>query len=291
MQNRYVGDVGDFGKFGLLRYLSGHTANNERERLRVGVLWYFHHDEVHVGNNQRINADGRHISFLRRTATDDKAEYRNCDPGLWEGLRDLVYRDGRCLCCAERAGLLPEDTQYYRAPLVFLEGSPPQLRRQMRTHWWRRCLRATADAQLVCLDPDNGIAGDENLKHRDKGTKYTYHSDLADLWNRGQSLVVYHHLGRTDADAYSLQKALELSEASEGNPEVFPLIFNKGTLRVFFVIPRPEHREVIRERVDRMLAGPWNRHFRLAGEGAERPRPAPRQPRAGANLFAEVDGD
>ncbi len=291
MQNKYVGDVGDLGKHGLLRFLSGHTADDEGNLLRLGVLWYFHHDEVHVGNPRRINGDGSHTGYLRRTANDDKAEYRDCDIELWEGLRDLVYRNARCVHCAARAGLLPDDTLYYDAALVFLEGSPPQLRRQMRDHWWMRCLRATKDADLVFLDPDNGI-GNEADKHRDKGTKYCYPSDLQDLWSRGQSLVVYHHLGRVDADIYSLQKAQELSGTLEGNPPILPLIFNKGTTRTFFVIPRPEHEEVIRARIDRMLAGPWAAHFRLAEERAEpRPRPAPRQPRAGASLLAGVAGD
>ena len=287
MQNRYVGDVGDLGKYGLLRHLSGHTAEDEGVRLDVAIIWYFHHDEIHVGNRQRINGDGGHTSYLRRTATDDKAEYRNCDIELWESLRDLVYRNARCVHCAEEAGLLPEGTRFYGAPLVYLEGSPPQLRQQMRAHWWRRALRDTRYAEIVCCDPDNGI-GAEDQKHRDKGTKYTYYSDLADLWNRGQSLVVYHHLGRADNDQQAQEKAQELSESLEGNPEVVPFIFNRGTARVFLVAIRPEHADPIRERIDRFLDGPWAAHFRHAGEGEARPRPAPRQPRAGARLLAEV---
>lgn len=290
MQNRYTGDIGDFGKFGLLRSLSGYYPEDEHDRLRVGLLWYFHYDEVHVGNNQQINADGRHISYLRRTATDDKAEYRNSDVELWEGLRDLVYRDGRCVHCAERAGLLPDDTVFYRHALTYLEGSSPQLRRQMRTHWWTRAQRATANAELVCLDPDNGI-GVENVKFRDKGTKYTYLSDLADLWNRNQSLIVYHHLGRVDADTEALRKGGEISEALEGNPQPIPLIFTRGTLRVFFVVPRPEHEEAIQERVDRLIAGPWNQHFRIAEEGAAPRVRIVRVPKAGAKLFAGASGD
>ena len=95
MQNRYVGDVGDLAKFGLLRALSGQF--DDGAQLRLGVIWYFHYDEPHAGNPDKISADGRHISYLRRTATDDKAEYRNCDVELWESLRELVFRDGRCV--------------------------------------------------------------------------------------------------------------------------------------------------------------------------------------------------
>jgi len=59
MQDRYAGDVGDFGKFGMLRCI-------ENTGLRVGVNWYLVGDESH-------NNDGKHIGYLE----DDK--YRGCD--------------------------------------------------------------------------------------------------------------------------------------------------------------------------------------------------------------------
>ena len=41
MQNRYVGDIGDFGKYGLLRALC--------HGRRLGVAWYLYPDEAHNG--------------------------------------------------------------------------------------------------------------------------------------------------------------------------------------------------------------------------------------------------
>ena len=38
MQDRYVGDVGDFGKYGLLGSLCG--KDEYGAALRLGVLWY-----------------------------------------------------------------------------------------------------------------------------------------------------------------------------------------------------------------------------------------------------------
>lgn len=40
MQDRYAGDVGDFGKFGLLRHLCGVTAQDGQPNLRPGIIWY-----------------------------------------------------------------------------------------------------------------------------------------------------------------------------------------------------------------------------------------------------------
>ncbi len=43
MQNRYVGDVGDFGKYGLLRYLVGvRSSTSVADSLRLRVIWYLH---------------------------------------------------------------------------------------------------------------------------------------------------------------------------------------------------------------------------------------------------------
>ena len=48
MQNRYVGDVADFAKHGLLRFLSGATDTERPEpKLRLGLVWYLYHDERH----------------------------------------------------------------------------------------------------------------------------------------------------------------------------------------------------------------------------------------------------
>jgi hypothetical protein len=51
MQDRYSGDVGDFGKFGLLR----HILNGSQ--LKLGINWYLFPNEDH-------NEDGRFINYL-----------------------------------------------------------------------------------------------------------------------------------------------------------------------------------------------------------------------------------
>ena len=258
MQNRYVGDVADFGKHGLLRFLSGMTSEDAGDPLKLGLIWYWHHDEKHVGNRKKINNDGGHVGYLRRTRTDDKSQYRNCDPCLWESLRDLVYRDARCTHCTELAGILPEGTSYYDAQLYYVPGMPIATKRATREHWLGEALHATQDAQLVCVDPDNGIAPDTK-KYLAIGPKYVYLDDLQAIWKRKQSLVIYHHLGRGDSGDL-IRKAAALLREGLGTAPI-PLWFHRGTSRVFFVVPQPEDRELIRGRVDRLLEGPWQNHF------------------------------
>ena len=66
MQNRYAGDVGDFGKLGMLRRI-------EKSGISVGVNWYLVGDENH-------NNDGKHIGYL------ENKQFRGCDDELLEKL-------------------------------------------------------------------------------------------------------------------------------------------------------------------------------------------------------------
>ena len=59
MKNRYVGDVGDFGKYGLLRHLAGMTSEDDLDSLKLGMVWYLRPDDC--GN------DGRHTGYLKQT--------------------------------------------------------------------------------------------------------------------------------------------------------------------------------------------------------------------------------
>ena len=54
MQDRYAGDLGDFLKFGLLRWLAppGGPASPQ-----LGVVWYLTANEKH-------NGDGKYITYL-----------------------------------------------------------------------------------------------------------------------------------------------------------------------------------------------------------------------------------
>jgi hypothetical protein len=55
MQDRYVGDVGDFAKYALLRRLCGQPGERA---IRLGVVWCLFPDES-------LTNDGRHISNSR----------------------------------------------------------------------------------------------------------------------------------------------------------------------------------------------------------------------------------
>ena len=255
MQNRYVGDVGDFAKHGLLRFLSGMTDEAEPEpKLRVGLLWYMHHDEGH-------NLHGSHTGYLK-PSPQNRDDYGVCDADLWDRLAHLLSQGDRCVHCAEEAGLLPEDALFYDAQLHYLPKMSGEVRRTIRDHWFQTGLKATDGADLVCCDPDNGIATDKNM-HRKNGPKFAYMTDLQALWERGQSLVVYQQMVMNKKGPQMVKEKSNLLRSGLG-AEPTPLWFNKGTARVFFVIPQPKDERLIEERIDRFLRK-WGQHFRRMG--------------------------
>ena len=267
MQNRYVGNIADFGKHGLLRFLSGMTDEEKpNPKLRLGLVWYMHHDEKHPSANKvKISEDGKFTGYLARVPDDDRAEYRNCDCDLWEKLRDLVFRDARCVHCAEGAGILPDNTDYFSTTLRFPPHMQSTERRDARASWITAALQATKDAKIVCVDPDNGIA-DPAKMYQKKGPKHVYIDDLKGFWDRGQSLVVYHHLGMVagGADVMIPRAAAKIKDGLGLDCKPIPLWFRRGTARVFYVVPQPKHKELIEDRVGRFLERGWREqgHFK-----------------------------
>jgi hypothetical protein len=86
MQNRYVGDIGDYVKFGILRALS--------PGYRLGVAWWLYPDEAH-------NDDGRHIGYLKQPE-----QWRHFDRPLFGALEMIVASGQRDVGALETANLL-----------------------------------------------------------------------------------------------------------------------------------------------------------------------------------------
>ena len=71
MQDRYAGDVGDFGKLGMLRRIAA-------TGLKVGVNWY-----LTFKPEEHVNEDGKHIGYIK-----DRA-FAECDNALLLGTTTL----------------------------------------------------------------------------------------------------------------------------------------------------------------------------------------------------------
>src|ERR1043166_7560681 len=156
MQDRYVGDIGDFAKFTLLKALIGSD-------LKLGVVWYLNAAE-------ETNGDGRFTSY---------SELREFDPPLHDKLRSIV-QGPRKVAALEAGDILPPTTLFYSEPV---SGE--------RSSWFKAALEVTEGADVVFLDPDIGIEVPSA-----RGAKYALLSEIKAFADRGQTVVVYQHQQR-----------------------------------------------------------------------------------------------
>ena len=254
MQDRYFGDVGDFGKYGLLRALCGLDG---ALRLKLGVVWYLFPNEDH-------NADGKHLGYLRKPK-----EYRDCDEQLYDLLQSLVFdRTGqliegaRQIKHAETSGIFPKGTQFYSKPLSFPPGLRSQDRKKLRENWYAAARAVTAENDLVFVDPDNGIECSKSRTSA-KGPKYVFWDEIAGFVHRDQSVVVYHHLNRNGTHAQQVENLFEDMRRRFPNSEISAVTFRRGSRRAYFVIGAHQHKELLQRRLQTIESGLWSRHFIL----------------------------
>ena len=247
MQDRYAGDAGDFGKYGLLRWLCGPDAYGVA--LRLGVLWYRFEDAT--------PGDGKYVSYLDPQRAQ---EYSKCDPELFQQMHSIV-RGQRSIAAVETSGALPLGTAFFGDKLAFGRNEPRPSGALKRRDWLEAGHRAVAHADLVFADPDNGLEVPSVGRLGAKGPKYVYYDDLRACWDRGQSLVVYQHITRKGTAEEQIGARHDaLREHLEG-AEPVTLRWRRFTSRAYFVIPAADHAERLAARYAAFLASPWGRLF------------------------------
>jgi len=251
MKDRYAADVGDFGKFGLLRALCS-LRGLPGSRLRLGVVWYRTLDEV-------ASRDGEILNYTRE---DRRNEFRDCDPDLYDVLVQLVRAGRRSLREVERSGILGPSTRYY-ARLLSYDAIPGKAERvETRSRWFRGALRTTEGCQVVFLDPDNGVAPTSVALHHRLAPKYVYDHELQPFIRRRQSLIVYHHLGRSGSGEEQVRNLLKRMRTLAPNVKAaHALWFHRGTSRVFLIVSAARHSGLLMKRSGFLLNGAWGAHF------------------------------
>ena len=154
MQDRYTGDIGDYGKLGMLRCLA--TTG-----LRVGVNWYRTPDEDH-------NEDGRFTQYAYDSS------YRDCDPQLWASLAQILDANQRRVESLETPDIL--DAVFFNERLDFSNIFYRE-RARICADWHRQALAALNGCEIVFVDPDNGLMVPSAWRSK-KSNKYVLPEEL-----------------------------------------------------------------------------------------------------------------
>ena len=132
MRDQYAGDVSDVLKFAFLRALAGTNRT-------LGIAWYYV-----PGDDGR--ADGRHLEW------HDEPAWQHLDAQLHARLSDLPERS---IAALEQTSIWPKGALFHREPMPS---------RHLRDAWCTRKRAALEGADIIFLDPDNGL-GAETAKH------------------------------------------------------------------------------------------------------------------------------
>lgn len=143
MKNQYLGDVGDYGKYGMLRFFA-------RNNIRIAVNWYLTPDDG--------STDGKHITYLNNNVM------LRYDEKLFDLLAAMVRAGDRNVITFEEQDAISGAT--YNHQLLHDEGKSRSDKSAYRDGWHKAALEASKDAELVFLDPDNGACEKEAVNKK-----------------------------------------------------------------------------------------------------------------------------
>ena len=225
MKNQYVGDVGDYGKYGMLRFLADRG-------VKVGVNWYLTENDG--------TTDGKHTKYLNRSR-DEKF-----DPHIFGELKKIAggedeeRRAKKNVQMIEAANLIP-DAVYFNDYLP-VDGSTVRARAIDRRRWFEDSLLSLKEADLVFADPDNGITYRKNAGTKDS-KKFILPEEVVRYYQRGQNkreqnVVFYCHKGRRTDDDW--EKAKVAIKDYLPDAQIIVMTFHRGTQRSYIFVLHPE---------------------------------------------------
>ena len=234
MQNRYTGDIGDFGKLGLLRVL-------QEAGFSIGVNWYLTPNEEH-------NQDGKHINY---------EDLRFCDEALWAELQQIVDSGNRKVAALQKKRILK--AEFYAEPLDF-KGKKKAERKQIREIWHQDALEALSGVDLVFVDPDNGLIV-PSAEEKPKENKYVLTKELGDYYKQGSSVIYYQHKARRQDSYYEDQHRRLLNRPEFEKASGFGIKFRKTSHRYYFFVLHPEHKTKVENVVREKINAEWKACF------------------------------
>jgi hypothetical protein len=239
MRDSYVADVGDFGKYALLNALAGND-------LRLGVLWC-------RNSEPDTTQDGRFTAY---------PELRACDPNLYDRLAQILKDKQRSLAQVENNHILPRNTLFYSTTMPApktpcFSAAAREEQTQLRDTWFTKGFQKLSEAEVVFLDPDNGIAATRAKKHWRRSVKYVFEDEVTEWRKRGQTAVLYQHQQRRSL----IEQVSDQRKILATGKGCHVVSFHRRAARIYYIIPTDDHEFRIAERLTCFLAGAWGKHF------------------------------
>ena len=235
MKNQYVGDIGDYGKYGLLRFLASHG-------IKIGVNWFLTENDG--------STDGKFTTYLKNPAD------RVYDPELFDALQNIADHPDKTIKMIEQAGIIP-GAEFYGE---LLKGSSLEAdaREWNRRLWFNNSTLMLGNAELIFADPDNGISYRKTARTKDS-EKFILPEDVAEYYNSGRNVVYYCHKGRRKQEAWD--QAKEEIRNHIRDAQLLAVTCHRGTQRSYIFVLHPDCYMKYEKIITAFLDSEWGNMF------------------------------
>ncbi len=235
MKNQYVADIGDYGKYGLLRFLAARG-------IRIGINWYYTPNDG--------SRDGKYTDYLK------DHQNRVYDPELFDALKEIAFLENKSVQMVESAQLIP-NAEYFSEELTGT-GSVPATRKMNRHLWFNNSMLILKHSALIFADPDNGITF--RLKDTTKGNeKYVLPEEIVAYYSGGKDVVFYCHKGRRTSKDWEQTKSEIRTYVRDA--QILVLTYHRGTQRSYIFVVHPDHYRAYVSFLNEFEKSAWGRFF------------------------------
>ena len=245
MQDKYTADVGDFGKYCLLHELHKQAGG----KLRLGVNWFY------VTRKEIENGDGNHVAYLSNDS-EAGAAFRSCLPELYDKLKTIVRHHRRRIAEIEADKVLPEGTIFYTKPIPYSGGTADE-RIALRRAWFEESITHLREADIIFLDPDNGIHTDPSGKGKPGALKYVFTDEIEAYYRSGKSVIIYNHRDRRPRWEYE-KKILVNWKYVDAPGDIKVLRFKRVSVRDYICLIQERHRGLMDRSIARLTSPPYD---------------------------------
>ena len=235
MKNQYIGDIGDYGKYGLLRFMANRG-------IKIGVNWYLTENDG--------SSDGRFTDYLNRP------EEKIYDPELFDALREISTRSDKTVKMIEDAHLIPGAE--FHSELLKSCTLEPDAREWNRRLWFNNSTLLLGDSELIFADPDNGISYKKTARTKDS-EKFILPGDVSEYYNSGKNVVFYCHKGRRKQEAWEQAKTEIRNHIRD--VQILAVTCHRGTQRSYIFVLHPDCVRRYEQILQAFLESVWGRMF------------------------------
>ena len=231
MKNQYIGDIGDYGKYSMLRFFSFLD-------IKIGINWYLCPDDG--------RKDGNHTEYLH----DERM--RIYDPEVYDMLKQLAFQPDKHIQLVENSGIL--DGMVFYHELLDLEAVHWSMRAEKRKIWHQGGLTALRDADLIFADPDNSLTTTKKPSAKD-AQKFILPEEITDYFQMGKDIVYYHHRSRKNEAGWMEEKV----QIKKYLPDacLLALALHRWSYRVYIFVIHKSRFDYYKQAIDSFLGSVW----------------------------------